>query len=280
MTFAPGAKRELSARRRACLKVAAVCLLLATALAQGNAARAAASPRDIITRAAATYDAANTFSATTTRVEVVTLPDGKQRSLTTTIHIQFKKPRFLREDVVRQVTVGAPGKPSKQTLSVISDSKTVWTYSVEKNKYIKRPIPGELHLSRLLGLPIARAQNTVKFGSLSPAESRTQFLVLIMPDPSNLPPKMPAAERTKLLQGLKPLAIRVDKKTLHFLSVDFKAPGQSVSLTFADQRFNPPVPASAFQFTPPRGAEEQKIPVMPPGHPMVPLPAPPAPPHR
>jgi len=194
------------------------------------------------------------------------------------MHIQYQKPNLFREEIESHIVPVIPGHPSTESATIVSDGKTAWKYLRDRKMFLKLPVPAKLPLAMMLQIPNP-LKPTARFGSPAHGMPANHYLVEMPMDPSRLSPKIPAAERAKIVKDSKPFQVEVEKSTMHVVRWSVAIPGRSLSLDIADQKFNVPMARGVFQFTPPPGAKEaQAPPNMPPGG-SVPLPPPP-PAHR
>jgi len=201
----------------------------------------------IIAKSIAAYSNLKTYQADLTMEQ--TGPQGKSKTT-----IALKK---SGEKMFSKITTSAPTQMGKNITSV-TDGKTITLYMGDMKQYMKMPVsPMTKQMMNDAIMPNSIMKKVAQEGTVKKlADGNMNGKPTFVLESSDS--KQPNSPKTRLY---------IDKATSRLVKIEGTAPaanpmgGGSMTLLFRNEKINAAIPASAFVFTPPKGAKAMANPM-------------------
>jgi outer membrane lipoprotein-sorting protein len=225
-------------------------LLFSIASTRGAAAQAKPSAVDILKKTQALVDSARTYQATV----LIKSDAGKQGSMTLRTMLKAAgNKQSSSTAVIGQPTGSFAIAAMSAGIQTVDDGKTMWIYSPMMKGYHKRPSMGKKAIKSPFS-DVARLTRDadVSLGGIENVSGKPSYVI-------RLTPKQPERKGEKV-------TIYVEQGNYHMRQMRLESPGRggdgkaaqpsTVLIQVTNEKFNEPIPDSAFKFTPPPGAKE------------------------
>ena len=266
MSIRPAASQAGNAQA---FRLARIAVLLSAPLALVFANPALADGKEVLAKSLALYKGAKAYQGTMVIKQTGPGKNGKPVTISRTERIQYKSPNFFHIEV----TSTAIGLDAKQTqelagsnLSIISDGKTTTVYSPAQNKFKKQPTPPAVPLiavsQALASFQKIDVNKVVQLPNPATVQGKQGVQIQLVLPP--LPPKADETMKKNYATFMKTLKVTpkfvIDKQNNYVLSFSQDISNVSLGIELTSQVFSPAFTASAFNFSPPKGATEAKQP--------------------